>query len=504
MIKKIMLFVLCAIMGSAAISQEAIPVTYGRPASNYSAQQANQTIYLGEYGIYQCLVIPQVSSRGKEGDIEVVLSDGDMRVQRRCVLPNTKKMDLLSARLNDGIVAIVLVDRSNSKHVQVWQSLINLETMQMVSSEDINHPLPVGLTEIFRADISRKQKCYVWAPVSQNGTYGGLIAIVANPDKDEYTTTEICYDEHMNRTWEVSSPLGTVCRAAMTNNGSMYTLGYDVADDGQTLFTVCEITAAGASTYTFGGQMDHILDAEILNIEGGRLVAGGYTCSPKSPKKSDKCNGVFGLAFDINEKALAGNISMRPFQNEDYCVLTNQSTKKNLKQEYLKQDIETIGSVATNWGGAMAVGSYEIRRSLDADGIATETRFCLGIHIFGVDRNGSIAWARNVRRNDYQNLTTVYLNALLLASGDKVGLYKCESPKFPTDYNITQPAKKLRMGAKNNLVFYTFSENGDVRKTILDKKQKLILLGHPYKKSDTTWWFLIGADNAVRSGEISF
>ncbi|MCR5822262.1 MAG: hypothetical protein K6F85_05030 [Bacteroidales bacterium] len=503
MIRNFIFLVLCA-LGVAAMGQGRVPVTYGQAAQKFPAHQAEQTMFLGEYGIYQCLVIPQVSARGKMGDIQVALTDGDLRVHRRIAISNTKNMRLLSARLNDGIVSLLFIDESNRKHASIWSALVNLDMMQLVSSSDLNHPLPTGLTEVYRNDVNRKDKLYAWGASSKNGAYAGLVLVSENEDKGEYTAVEVCFDGLMNRVWEHNSALGTISTIAVTNEGDIYTFGHDVAEDGSTQFTVCEITSAGASKYLFSGRMDQVIRAEILNVEGDRVVAGGIMRSEHSPRKSDWCSGVFGLAFDKRTKALAGNIGMRPFQNEDVCMMTNKSTKKNLKQDYIKEEVETLGYVPTAWGGAMAIGATETRNSVDADGIATESKYCIGIHVFGVDTTGAILWARNIRRNDYQMLDDVYLDALLLSSGDDVALLKCENMKYPSDYNITKPAKKMRIGEKNNLVFYRITSSGDVNKIVLATKQKQMLVGRPYPKADGAWWFLANWDEQTRIGDIRF
>ncbi|MCR4658699.1 MAG: hypothetical protein K5650_00180 [Bacteroidales bacterium] len=501
--KKLLLALFCLAAGTMAMAQGAIPVTFGQPADNYSARQAEQTIYLGEYKTYTCVAIRAVSSRGKEGELTVALVDGDMRIQRRVTIPNSKKLDLLSARLDHGLASLILVNSDDKKLLQIFTVLINVETMQMVSAEDLIHPLPVGLQELYRIELSRKDQPYYWAASSPDGAYAALVVVISNREKGEYTATEVCLDRMLNRVWEHREDVGSIGQLAVTNDGIAYSLGFETPAPGETNFTVCEMGIAGVSKYTFGGNMGEVLRASIINVTGGRLIAGGTIKSDKSTKKNDYCSGVFGLAFDLKSKALAGNISVRPFQNEDICVLTNKSTKKSLKQDYIKNEIEYIGSAPTSWGGAMAFGTTETRKVTDEDGIATETKYCLGIHIFAVGSDGTVMWTRNVRRNDFQVLDDIYLNAMLISSESEVGLLKCESPKFPATYNITKPAKKLRMGTgKNNLVCYRINRDGETTKVILATKNKLMPVGTPYPKADGGWWFLVGLDNKIRIGDI--
>ena len=165
---------------------------------------------------------------------------------------------------------------------------------------------------------------------------------------------------------------------------------------------------------------------------------------------------------------------MRPFQNEDINILTNRHTKK-VQKDYTLDLISTCGVATTEYGAVIAVGRNYIRTVTEANGTFTDHFNRVGIHMVAVDTTCHMRWTRNIRRNDTQKNYEDLLGIGLLSHGDRVLLFKSESPKLPPTYDIARECKEYEIGDKSNIVFYSIDPEGEVQKTIVEQKTKQTL-----------------------------
>jgi hypothetical protein len=165
---------------------------------------------------------------------------------------------------------------------------------------------------------------------------------------------------------------------------------------------------------------------------------------------------------------------MRYFQNEDINILTNEKTKKIQRDRELP-DVAPLSYVPTSYGMVMAVGRMVEGKDVNANGTKTCDYSGVGIHLVAVDATGAVKWVRNVRRNDRQTDSKALLRTPLFMMGETLCLVKNENHKEPGEYIISNDAREYEVGDKSNLVLYRFSEEGDVRKDVLERKTKQAL-----------------------------
>ena len=208
------------------------------------------------------------------------------------------------------------------------------------------------------------------------------------------------------------------------------------------------------------------------------------TFTPLGSRERDNlCGGVVGMAFDIDSANIT-SFTMRPFQNEDMNILLNTKTKKVQRDQWLDL-ISMVGTTMTDYGAVVAVGRNYRVASMENNGTVSTEFFRVGLHLVAIDTTGHVRWARNLRRNDCQRKDVDLLGVNLVSFDGKVLVARSEPHRTPAIYDISNVAKKLKMGDKSSLALYTIAADGEVQKQILETKSKHSLIRSIVRRDGT-------------------
>jgi hypothetical protein len=238
-------------------------------------------------------------------------------------------------------------------------------------------------------------------------------------------------------------------------------------------FIICVIDRRGGDKFNMTVQCEPVKDMRIVNVLGPQMLCAGLIKPADAKKDENLASGVATLSFNLDSMSIGG-FTMRYFQNEDINILTNEKTKKIQRDRELP-DVAPLSYVPTSYGFVMAVGRMVEEKDVNANGTKTCDYNGVGIHLVAVDATGAVKWVRNVRRNDRQTDSKALLRTPLFMMGETLCLVKNENRKEPGEYIISNDAREYEVGDKSNLVLYRFSEEGDVRKDVLERKTKQAL-----------------------------
>ena len=314
----------------------------------------------------------------------------------------------------------------------------------------------------------RKDKCLLWGATSTLGNYMAVVAVQQFADSAEYVSTALLVAPRGNVVFRREYPMTTFDQMFVTDNGCIVTLGYENTASGLDVmvnYVSANTTASSRNTI----QGDPVHELGIVNVVGNRMMALGTTYG--RGRKADKtCNGVLAMSFDLDSSKVHG-YEYRQFSLEDVNILANQYIKKKQKSMTC-ENVAVLGYAPTTYGGVMAITrSFEELKSTN-DGINHHIFQRLGIIVAAVDIEGQVAWMSGIRCNDRQEYSGSALRMGLVGDGDMVYIYKTESKKDPTGYDLTRAAKPQQAGKKGNLVRYSIGAKGFVEKAVLEPKSK--------------------------------
>ena len=412
--------------------------------------------YVGEYEGLTCWV-----GEGRKGHKEVLLVDHNLEIMRGTNIEAPAESELLAASMGEGHVALMVADRSRKRQTLLYTALVDLKTMYNE-----------GLTLRDSLGYGRKDRCMLWAAVSPNGRYVATISIVQYIESKQYSTRVRLMDARMNDKWAKEFALGSMSEMCVADDGTIVTLGYESLGE-ETSFIFNVLDSVKSDTYEMTIKCDPIREMHLAGVVNHHAMALGTFRQGGTTEDDDICGGLAMVSFDIRGGEVGG-FAMRPFQNEDINILTNRHTKK-VQKDYTLDLISTCGVATTEYGAVIAVGRNYIRTVTEANGTLTDHFNRVGIHIVAVDTTCHMRWTRNIRRNDTQKDYEDLLGIGLLSHGDRVLLFKSESPKLPPTYDIARECKEYEIGDKSNIVFYSIDPEGEVQKTIVEQKTKQTL-----------------------------
>lgn len=443
-----------------------VTLTKGEEGKNLDLESVLNGWYLGRQGDNDCWLTRSEDGPKEFADREnwhVVSLNRNLAAQGYVELLKTKDYHVLGVFMDGQMARMMLVD-SNEKRMVVVVANVDLDSLTLTGNK---------LDTLARFDLAKDDRCYVWSAVSPGGEYVGILSLQQFTSKKQYVAEASMYDSELNELWSKEFPVGSVSCMTVSDAGEMVTMGNEHVGN-EEHFTVNVITENTGNSYGAKLNCDRVQDLQIVNTMGRRVIFAGLFSSLGSKAESRMTGGTVTMAFDLDSATVA-SFTLRPFQNEDVNLLLNLKTKKVQKSSDVAM-VMPLASVAMPYGAVLAVGRRYVLRHTDANGTYTRSYVGQGIHLVSVDRDGNVRWVRNLRRNDMEKHNSEMLYLSLFAQGDTVCLVKSEHPKYPVEYDIAKEAKELEMGEKNNLVLYRVAENGDVSKTVLEKKTKHSLL----------------------------
>lgn len=419
------------------------------------------------------------SDKGVKGfankrDWHVVKFTEEMLPMERVELPwsqHCKVLGAVGAEKNiNGIhrASVLMVDSSVMGKTAILRARLSLDMMRLEGGK-----LDTVDTYVF----GRKDLCRVWGAVSPNGKYVGVLTIVQYMESHEYMAVAKVFDENLKQVWVKDFAVGATNGIYLDDDGTMYTLGSERAKNGSR-FVMSVMNKAGANTFGVLMECDPVHDVGIVNVtEGNVLCTGLFTLVTAEPGM-DLTSGVVTMSFNVDSTQMEG-FSMRFFQNEDMNIMLNKKTKK-IQTERDMSMVAPLGSLRMPYGAVMVVGHHHALHRTNPNGTRDDSWYAVGLHLVAFNANGTLKWVRNIRRNDMTDLADEWLNLHLFAVGDKVCLLKNESIKEPQEYIIADEIREYEVGDKSNLVMYTITAEGNVKKTILEQETKHALanIGH--------------------------
>jgi hypothetical protein len=424
----------------------------------------------------------------------VKLSDGLLPMER-LELPLSERCDVLCAvggKQKGGDVhsaSMLMVDSNVVNRIAILRARVSLDSMQLKGGH---------LDTVDYFTYGKKDIIASWGAVSPNGRYMGVLTIVQYVERQEYISVARVFDAEANQVWVTDYAMGATNAIYVDDSGTMYTLGAQRVRDG-VHFTLNVVNSKRADTYSMTMQCDPVHDMGILNVLGPHVLCAGLFTAERARYEEEMSSGVVTMSFNIDSASLSG-FSMRFFQNEDMNIMLNKNSKKTQRFRDMSR-VMPMGSLRMPYGVVMAVGHHHVLHYTNVNGTVEDSWYAQGLHLLAFDIYGNIKWVRNIRRNDMTGVDDGMLYVSMFVDGDKACLVKNENRKEPENYNITKESREYEVGDKSNLVLYTISAEGDVRKAYLEKDTKHALV-NMVRREDGTLLLLTMRGNKCRRVEV--
>lgn len=456
---------ICALVAMCCVVQgQSITITKGAVGKQLDEESVLNGWYLGRHGKNDCWLTRTEDgpkSFVRSDDWQLVELDRNLNVYGRLELPMSRNCKVVAARTLDRYADVIMVDSSEARRLTLVKFEVDLDSMKLTGDKMDT------LAQYVKEPADRG---FVWGAVSENGEYVGVLTLLQMTKKKQYVAEARMYGTELDEElWSKEYAVGTTSSIAVSNDGDMVTFGYEDVD-AEEHFTISVLGSKSGDTYGIKMNCDRVKDMQIVNIVGRKVLCAGLFSPRKSNPRDNMVGGTVSMAFDM-DSAKVSNFIVRSFMNEDMNILLNKKTKKVQKSQEA-QMVVPLSYVAMPYGAVLAVGHRHTMRYVNANGTVETSFYAQGIHLVALDEDGNVKWARYVRRNDMQKHTDEKLYMGLFAMGDTVCLVKSEHPKYPATYDIAKDVKELEMGDKSNLVLYAITENGDVKKTVLEQKTK--------------------------------
>lgn len=390
----------------------------------------------------------------------------EMEVSQRIDLPLSHRCKLLAAtdvfdsEAGGRKVTLLMVDSSAKGQTAILRATLLLDSLTLEGGR---------LDTVARYSYGEKDHCSVWGAVSPSGMLLGTLAIVQYVEMKEYVAVATVYDEDVKVVWSREYPVGTTDGIYVTDEEEMYTLGAEERSEGMKfIFNVMK--KESADTYGVGVQCDPVHDMQIVNVLGSDVLCAGLFTSEQTDPEEKVTSGIVSMSFNVDSMAM-GEFAMRYFQNEDLNVMYNEDARE-IRREPGVTMVTPLALLPMPYGAVVAVGHRHVLHYRNVNGTVDDSWYAQGIHLVALKGDGSIKWVRNIRRNDVTDLGEGMLTLSLFAVGDTVCMVKNEHRKEPADYNVAKEARKYETGDKSNLVLYSVSCEGEVKKSLLEKKTK--------------------------------
>lgn len=448
--KKTMMIVAALLMAAVVSAQPAL--TKGMEGRRLSIEELTESRYLGVQNNLDAWIM-----EGKKHVKQVVLTDLNLEPISVAAIAGSGDLEVLAASVTPDRTGLLLVDRSSKKRTIVLRGEVDVQTQALLG----------GYDTVVAYEHGRKDVCMVWGATSPTGRYNALVCVMQFNDTKQYTTYIALFDSYMHLLWDSEFPLGSLSEMLVTDEGRVVTFGEERGEGESTLvFNVLDSLRTASCTATV--KCDPMQDLHLINVLGNYAVAVG-TYRPESRRASHSTAGVVALSFNLDSANIVG-FQLRPFQNEDMNIFLNKKTKK-IQKDQMCDHIVVLGCVPTPYGAALALGRDMVIEKSSTGGSVSRDGYGSGVHMVGIDTTGHVCWVRNLRRND-MNSDGIKPPLGIASVAGKVCVVKCESPKMPAIYEISNPAKQFKQGDKGNLVVYTIDPDGNTEKLLLEKKSK--------------------------------
>ena len=454
--KSVLLFTMICVAVCGLQAQQRIEVQKNLEGKKLDAAFVREARYLGQYDGLYCFVGDGYKHRKR-----LVLVDHNMEPLRVMEMPESSaNCDVMASSISGSTVSMLLVDNDPRGQALVFRGSYDLDSMRPAEGGR-------GLELLDSVPFGRNDRCLVWAGTSPNARYNGIVMIVEFTDRKQYSAKAVLFDAQMKEVWHYDYAMGSMNDLKVTDDGSIVTLGYEIEGE-ETHFVFNIMDAKRGDTYDAVIKCDPIRELKLAGVLGSHIMAVGLFNPWEAHTGSNVCGGVVGLSFDKDSAILTG-FTMRPFQNEDINIMYNTKTKK-VQREQEVELVSVVGTVMTQEGAVVAVGRNYSRENIEDNGSVTYSYHRVGLHLVSVDTLGHVRWARNIRRNDMQKKNDNMLNVSLLQNNGRIYIMKSENKKYPAIYDIAKEAKEFKVGSKGNLVLYSIGREGDVEKSVIERK----------------------------------
>ena len=457
---------LMLMMGNGVYGQE-MTITKGQPGEEMDVMSVENSWYVGRHGDHDCWLTRTENgpkSFVRSDDWMLVEVDRNLKAQGRLELPRTNRCEVLAVRNIGHYVSLILVDSNDARSLTLVKCEVDLDSMTLTGGK---------LDTIVRYEKEPQDKSYAWGAVSGNEEYVGMVLLRQMTKKRQYVAEVSLYDEALNQMWNKEYAVGTTSSVGVTDMGEVVTLGYeDVGNEAK--FTINVVSNSMGESYLVTIGCDRIKDMQIVNVIGRKVLCMGLFSPRESDPREELVGGTVTMVFDLDSGNVT-NFRQRPFENEDINILLNKKTKK-IQRTLRAPMVMPLAVAQTPFGAVAAFGHRHVLRYMNANGTVSTSFYAQGIHLVAIDEDGNEKWVRNIRRNDMQKNTDEKMYMSLFTNGGDVCLVKNESKKYPATYDIAKEAKEYELGDKGNMVIYTVSEQGDVKKTVMEQKTKHALV----------------------------
>ncbi len=445
---------------ATAQTKNTAELEHGAESKKISAHFIGSAQQIGTYDGLACWV-------GEEKErLTLCLTDHNLEPLRSMELPKGAKLRLLATTIDGNKANLLLTDEGYRNLTLIYTASIDLDSMRPAEGT-----LPLNIIDSI--GFGRKDECMVWGAASRNGEHLAYVVIVEYKDKKEYSARTVMLDRELNKELDKEFAMGSMDEMAVTDDGTVVTMGHEY--DGEIshfIFNVVDQTRAKAYDATV--KCDPVRELHLAGMVGHHAMCMGLFRPADVSERANMAGGVMGLAFDIDHATISG-FMMRTFQNEDINILDNRRTKKVQSENMI--DLVSVNALTlTDFGAVVAVGRNYQRTYSEANGMTSNDYHRMGLHLVAIDTTAHIVWARNIRRNDIQKNDDGLLNVSLRYHDGQTLLFKSESHKFPSEYDISKEAKEYNVDSKGCIVMYAIADDGEVEKMTLMGKGHYKLL----------------------------
>ena len=483
--KKLLLTIVAMVALVSAKGQKELTLI-GEESKKVEADMMMNAHYLGSLeglDIWLTKSDEGVKGLANKRDWHVVKLGDALYPMERVDLPETHQCQVLGAvgvlPNVDGIhkASVLLVDSSDRNRTTILRARMTTDTLRLIGGH---------MDTVDSYTYGRKDCCKVWGAVSPNGKYLAVLTIVQYKERKDYLSVSKVFDENLNEVWSTDYAVGSVEAIYVDDKGTMYTIGTELTGNGVRFFTNM-MDRSSANGYRNDMQCDPVFDLQIVNVIGKKVLCSGLVKMISADPEKDVASGVMTMVFDADSTSIS-SFKIRFFQNEDKNILLNKNTKKVQREQDMPM-ISPLGSIRMPYGAVVAVGHRHHLRYVNANGSVTNSYYGRGIHLIAFDTLGTVKWVRNLRRNDMTEIAGEMLDLKMFAVDDNAYVIKNEDVGDPEEYIVTEEADEYEVGDKSNLVLYEITAEGDVTKTILERKTKQALasFGH---RMDGSWVLL--------------
>lgn len=483
--KKTLLYALMWLLPAMAVVAQPA-VGKGRENKFVSPAALMQGTYLGVHNRMEAWVV-----EGKKQQQRLVMLDGNMVPQFEVVLPDSKETRVLSTTMSDAKANILVVNEGEKRQTLVGRYGLRLD----------NYTVDGGMMDtLLRLEYGKKDECMVWGSSSANGEYVGVVAIVKYKENSLYRTVIALYDNDLNKLWEREFGLATMSQMLVSDEGRIVTLGLEEEGE-ESILVFNTITETESHTWRAAVKCDGVRTLQLAAVHGDRVLAMGSFGVPGGKKTRGLTGGVMAMSFDVSRGELV-DFNMRAFQNEDANIFLNVKTKK-IQKELNMPSINMVACAPTSYGcAALFAQQYGIQYE-DNTGSKKLDYCSVGLHCVAVDMNGQFKWVRNLRSNLLEEEDNCLINASLVETNNATNIITVEHPKSPATYDIAKEQKQLTIGNKGNLVLYAIADDGNVKKTVLEKEAKFGVLCSVVH-GDGNVMIFEGRENKTRAIDLRF